>query len=66
MKKHIRKVEAGRSGYGHFNFTITYPSGKEVTIKNVANAPLYDAVTDLETGKISTNHNVWKSIRMYI
>jgi len=63
MKKHQRKLEAGRSsGYGHYSFTVTYPSGKTKTISNIANAPLIDAVKDLETGIVSVSHSVWKSI----
>lgn len=67
MKKFQRKVEAGRSGgYGHYNFHITYPSGKQVTLSNVANAPLYDEIRDLETVTISTSHGVWKQISYLI
>jgi len=63
MKKHQRKIEAGRSGgYGHYSFTVTYPSGKVKTVTNVANAPLFDAVKGLETGTVSVSNNVWKSV----
>jgi hypothetical protein len=63
MKAHQRKIEACRSGgYGHYNFLITYPSGRTKSITNIANAPLYDAVNDLDTGIISVNHSIWKSI----
>lgn len=63
MKKHLRKIEAGRcSGHGHYSFTVTYPSGKQKTVTNVANAPLFDAVKYLDTGIVSVSHNVWKSI----
>lgn len=63
MKAHQRRIEAGRSGgYGHYSFTVTYPSGKTKTVKNVPNAPLFDAVKNLETGIVSVSHSVWKSI----
>lgn len=63
MKSHQRRIEAGRcGGYGHYSFTVTYPSGKTKTVSNIANAPLFDAVKDLETGIVSVSHSVWKSI----
>lgn len=63
LKKHQRKIEAGRErGYGHYHFTVTYPSGKEKTVRHVANAPLFDAITDLETNIVSVNHSLYKSI----
>jgi hypothetical protein len=67
MKNHLRKIEAGRSGgYGHYNFTVTFPSGKIKTLSNIANAPLFDSVKDLETGIVSVSHSVWKTIRYYL
>lgn len=67
MKKFQRQVEAGRGrGYGHYSFQIAYPSGKQVTLSNVANAPLYDQIRDLETSIITTSHSVWKTINYLI
>lgn len=64
MKTHQRRIEAGRCvGYGHYFFIVTYPSGKTKTVTNIPNAPLFDAVKDLETGIVSVSHNVWKSAR---
>lgn len=63
MKKHQRKVSRGiGSGYGHYNFFVEYPSGKVITFTNVPDAPLYDAIGDLDSSKISTNHGIWKTL----
>ena len=67
MKKHQRKVSRGiGSGYGHYNFFVEYPSGKTVTLKNIPNAELYDAIGNLESHTISVNHGIWSTLSMYI
>lgn len=64
MKTHQRKVSRGiGSGYGHYNFYIEYPSGKVISLRNIPDAPLYDAIGNLDSHLISVSHNVWKSIR---
>lgn len=67
MKKYQRKISRGiGSGYGHYNFFIEYPSGKVITLKNIPDAPLYDAIGDLPSHFISVSHSVWKSLSFRI
>jgi hypothetical protein len=67
MKKHQRKVSRGiGSGHGHYNFFVEYPSGKVVTLKNIPDAPLYDAIGDLESHIISTDHWIWRALSFRI
>ena len=67
MKAHQRQIEASRAGgYGHYNFTIVYPSGITRVVTNVADSILFDAVKSLDSNVISTSHSVWKSISRYL
>jgi len=67
VKTHQRKVSRGiGSGYGHYNFHVEYPSGKVISLRNIPDTPLYDAIGDLDSHIISTSHHIWSSLSYLI